>query len=125
MKLERTIISFAGDLFFFFWPCCEACWILLIVPQPGIEPTPPALEEWSLNNWTSREVPARVHFGRVLWHSFRPKTILRLVKVCLLWKRMFPNVLGEHSLGSHKHLEVFLTLSFILSLTSSLISHWG
>ena len=24
--------------------------------QPGIEPTPPALEGWSLNHWTAREV---------------------------------------------------------------------
>ena len=33
-----------------------ACGIL--VPRPGIEPAPPALEVWSLNHWTAREVPA-------------------------------------------------------------------
>ena len=33
----------------------EACRIL--VPQPGIPPTPPALEAWSLNHWSTREVP--------------------------------------------------------------------
>ena len=27
------------------------------VPQPGIEPMPPAVEVWSLNHWTAREVP--------------------------------------------------------------------
>ena len=32
-----------------------ACGIL--VPQPGIEPTPLAVEAWSLNHWTAREVP--------------------------------------------------------------------
>ena len=32
-----------------------ACGIL--VPWPGIEPVPPALEAWSLNHWTTREVP--------------------------------------------------------------------
>ena len=32
-----------------------ACGIL--VPQPGIEPVPPALEAQSLNHWTTREVP--------------------------------------------------------------------
>jgi len=32
-----------------------ACRIL--VPQPGIEPLLPALEVWSLNHWTAREVP--------------------------------------------------------------------
>ena len=28
-----------------------------LVPQPGIELMPPALEAWSLNHWTAREVP--------------------------------------------------------------------
>ena len=32
-----------------------ACGIL--VPQPGIEPVPPALEAQSLNHWSTREVP--------------------------------------------------------------------
>ena len=27
------------------------------VPLPGIEPAPPALEAWSLNHWTARELP--------------------------------------------------------------------
>ena len=40
---------------FFFWPHCEACGIL--VPRPTIEPGPPAVEAWSLNCWTTREVP--------------------------------------------------------------------
>ena len=34
-----------------------ACRIL--VPQPGIDPTPPALETQSLNHWISREVPKK------------------------------------------------------------------
>ena len=32
-----------------------ACGIL--VPQPGITPAPAAMEAWSLNHWTTREVP--------------------------------------------------------------------
>ena len=31
--------------FFYFWPHCTSCGIL--VPQPGIKPTPPAKEAWS------------------------------------------------------------------------------
>ena len=27
-----------------------------LVPWPGIEPRPPALEVWSLSHWTTREV---------------------------------------------------------------------
>ena len=38
----------------FFWLCPTSCGIL--VPQPGIEPAAPALEAWSLNHWTTREV---------------------------------------------------------------------
>ena len=29
----------------------------ILVPQPGIEPVPPAVEVHSLNHWTAREVP--------------------------------------------------------------------
>ena len=39
---------------FFFWLYPMACRIL--VPWPGIEPTPPAVEAWSLNHWIAREV---------------------------------------------------------------------
>ena len=41
--------------FILFWLHRSACGIL--VPQPGIEPVPPAVEVWSLNHWTIREVP--------------------------------------------------------------------
>ena len=37
----------------FFWP--RACGIL--VPQPGIKPTPAALELQSLNHWSARKIP--------------------------------------------------------------------
>ena len=29
----------------------------ILVPRPGIEPVPPALEAWSLKHWASREAP--------------------------------------------------------------------
>ena len=41
--------------FFFFYYNHAACQI--VVPQPGIEPAPPALEAWSLNHGTTSEVP--------------------------------------------------------------------
>ena len=45
------------DFYFilFYWPRLAACGIL--VPQPGIEPVPPAVEARILNHWTTREVP--------------------------------------------------------------------
>ena len=41
--------------FFFFWTCHLSRGIL--VPQPGTEPEPPALEARSLNPWTARDIP--------------------------------------------------------------------
>ena len=38
--------------------CSAACRIL--IPRLGIEPSPPALEAWSLNHWTAREIPQLV-----------------------------------------------------------------
>ena len=41
----------------FFFPsvCHMACGILVL--QPGVKPMPPAVEAWSFNPWTAREVP--------------------------------------------------------------------
>ena len=41
----------------FFFPsvCHMACGILVL--QPGVKPMPPAVEAWSVNPWTTREVP--------------------------------------------------------------------
>ena len=50
-----TIKTFTANIFFF-WPRHAACGIL--VPRPGMEPVPPAVEARSLNRWTTREVPA-------------------------------------------------------------------
>ena len=49
----RRFIHFI--LLLLFWLCRTACGIL--VPRPGIEPVPPAVEVQSLNHWTAREVP--------------------------------------------------------------------
>ena len=43
------------SFFFFFWPFCISYGIL--VPQPEIELTPPAVEVWNFNHWIAREVP--------------------------------------------------------------------
>ena len=76
--------------FFFFWPC-YACGIL--VPWPGIEPSPPAAEAWSLNHWTVREVPQ--------------STLARSGKLCSI-------SLNVRHL--HKLFAVFLNTKFVYSL---------
>ena len=35
----------------------------ILVPQPGIKPTPTAVEVWSLNHWTAEEVPLFTYFS--------------------------------------------------------------
>ena len=48
------IVGLIWDLFLFFG--CMSCGIL--VPSPGTEPVPCAVEVQSLNHWTSREIPS-------------------------------------------------------------------
>ena len=43
-----------GHCFFLFWPYHSTCGIL--VPRPGVELMPPAVEMWGLHHWTPREV---------------------------------------------------------------------
>ena len=33
----------------------------VLIPQPGFEPRPSTVEAWSLNHWTTREVPEVMH----------------------------------------------------------------
>ena len=49
---NRLVIFYFIYLFFFGIPPCG-----ILVPQPGIEPMPPAMEVGSLNHWTTREDP--------------------------------------------------------------------
>ena len=59
----------------------------ILVPQAGIELTPPAVEAWSLNHRTARNVPCQVHFR---WYlsifNTEPLRVLTFGS-CLLWTR--------------------------------------
>ena len=52
---------------FVFWLCSAACRIL--VPQPGIEPGPPAVQVQSPNHWTARE--SQIFFCMIYFGGFR------------------------------------------------------
>ena len=58
IKEVLSVLLLLLPLFFFntFWPHSAAFGIL--VPGPGIEPEPAAMEARSPNHWTSREVPS-------------------------------------------------------------------
>ena len=50
-------------LFLFFLHFGRAPWHMgILVPRPGVEPLPPAVEAQSLNHWTAREVPGKTRF---------------------------------------------------------------
>ena len=53
-------VAVVTEAVFLFWPCRTACGVL--VPRPGIEPVPPALEVCGLNRWTTSEVPTMAVF---------------------------------------------------------------
>ena len=98
---ECTKIQYL-ESFFFFWPYCMACGIL--VPCLGIEPLSPALEVWSLNHWTARKFPAfilltniyqapmcqAVGIQRQIRHGNHPQKTDRLVFIFLPFSR--PNI---------------------------------
>lgn len=48
------IFVYSSYYYYFFWLGCMAWGIL--VPHPGIEPIPPAVEVWSLHHCTTMEV---------------------------------------------------------------------
>ena len=59
-----------GFFFWFFWPHHTACGIL--VPRPGIEPVPLAVEAQSPNHWTAREFPIELLLVSKFYLSFNP-----------------------------------------------------
>ena len=48
------LFSFILFFFFFFLPCHATCGLL--VPRPGIEPTPPVQKHSHLNHWPTRAI---------------------------------------------------------------------
>jgi len=42
----------------------------ILVPQPGIEPMPSAVEAWMLNHWTTRVVP-KAFFKKLFLFIFK------------------------------------------------------
>ena len=65
-------VSFVCLCFWFFWPSCVACGILV---PPELELVAPAMEVWSSNHWTTRNSSGLV---------FKSKNILNSLKV-LCW----------------------------------------
>ena len=52
---NNCVREWCGSYLFIYFFLAMLCGIL--VPWPGVMLMPPALEAWSLNHWTAREVP--------------------------------------------------------------------
>ena len=74
------------EVFFFFWPCCTVCRIL--VPGPRIEPAPSAVKARSLSHWTAREFPC-VKLLKIVKH-YRIYRIFHSTKKKKIHCRDFP-----------------------------------
>ena len=57
LKSKAGPLSLLAVHFFSFCFCLLPVACRILVPQPRIEPTPPAVEVQSLNHWTIRKVP--------------------------------------------------------------------
>ena len=65
--------------FFFFWLSYAASRIL--VPWPGIEPGPPAVDMQSPNHWTAKEIPSKsVLHSRGITHFYLKKESKRFLR---------------------------------------------
>ena len=78
-RSKHLLVSWSSHhLEWFFWPCQVACGIL--VPGPGIQSMPPALEAWSPNHCATREGPFITFLGQTLY-SKRPAEIKNLLYI--------------------------------------------
>ena len=68
-----------------------SCGMWNLVPQPRMEPRPPALETWSLSHWTTREVPGKMIFNNIFWLTqyFKIQSFLFLINIKQLLLRYF------------------------------------
>ena len=80
-----------SGVFFHFWLylLCSVAHTIL-VPQPGIKPVPRAVEVWSLNHRTTREIPLGSFFfflikALILFITLLTKYCLCLLICCLRW----------------------------------------
>ena len=112
-------ILFLSFLFFFFWPCTVACGIL--VPQPGIEPSSPAVEAQSLNHWCAREVPISFSF----FLDFAYKRCHISASVLNPWFLWSPKGIGKFFLLSGWNILEHFKRGFVGSEFITRMGMWG
>ena len=102
-SILSNIAFFIIVIFFMFWLywvfdkmrgfSCSGAWAQLLcsmwvlVPQSGIEPTCSALETWSLNHWTTREVPGLCPIERNTVHV-KKDAYTRMIMAAVLYQEI-------------------------------------
>ena len=125
---------------FVYWLCCTACGVL--VPWPGIEPVPHAVEAWSPDHWATSELPRLCMLKCIIWlflaHVYTHKIITTEIdhehtyysQSFLLSVLSIPSlILGNHwsALGYYRFSRVFKynhTLYSLLLLRYNLQFYW-
>ena len=87
-KNSNHLTSKLKGLFLLFFWLCWTCHAGILIPWPGVKPTPPVVEGQCLNHWTTKEVPKRsflylCHTEGYLGHK-RHKTKIDLSRIVLL-----------------------------------------
>ena len=107
-----------------FWPLPTACRILL--PWPGIKPVQPAVEAWSSNHWTSREVPQNLNCSKywliILRLALSNKTLQLLSQndLITLYRNTKLEVSSENTHRMKKYTQNNLDLIILISSTTEL-----
>ena len=92
----------------------------ILVPQPGMEPVPPAVEARSPNHWTTREFPTLLVFNVlnifsylccIKYHDTNPlhNSVPQFLSVFQLW--VLPNFIHFRMPHSGQQIRVFLNQS--------------
>ena len=76
IEFVTILLVFFFFMFWVFWPFF-GCGIL--VPPPGIEPVPPAVEARGPKQWTDREVPCPLFDAFKIFYSFSNKYCVHLM----------------------------------------------
>ena len=79
--LDSTIFFFNYFIIQFFWRCHKALGIL--VPQPGFDPAPLAVEVLCLNHWNAREVPLMLQVENLILNFHFSVSKVFLFKILL------------------------------------------
>ena len=111
---KRTTFSLKKKFFFLIYAHHEACGIL--VPQPGVEPMPPAVEAWSLSHWTTREVPgvllsiSKIKFSvyfLTIWISSSHPVFWNFMEVCLIDGVLLSSLSFIYCAGHQRYLSIW------------------